>query len=1512
MKKIIISLITLLMFFTNITVNTVFAEEEPEWEILEIGETGLMFDDKNIHYLKLESDQTFENITSFPEGAVDFGTRTSDGMISAISIKNGTTVVLDLNGYKLSSGDNSTIGYMFGLDDRYSYLSTNKNKLIIEDSSENKTGEINMSSTSSVTNEGMIRLKSSEFVLNGGTLKSSLGKGYATVISFLNYYGAAQPLITINGGQIISDTTCIRGIESIVTVNDGVLTAPGEAIHAGYSSLYINGGSITSLNDDAIYFDGYTIESEKNKMTLKINGGSISGESSIVNIGRSMQLMTISGNPTFSNNCPVLYFEGNLDNYGNKRELHVDEYTGSSPITVFFTNTNNDYMKAFKTSQEEFEKLLCLNDKNLLIWDDETGISGIKKICIDLQPTNNNPSILMSLDNESINYSYEWYKINQNSKIINAQSDNIETSYNMEGIIEVDTTCDEDGFWTPTLFDPGWGTFQLYFIDNNIEYGAMYKIEMKSDKDFNNFTDFFYEDYAEIISKSNNEVIYKIIDPDYTSSSYMCNYYNADEQTEDIDFIDSPVKIRVTKINYDIDENPIEGQTSNTLTVKEDAVCKVSWTKDGGNGFEWSNPVYLKPEEPSIDVNQDTGVATISPNGKTIEKVYIYKAKNGVNALENETNNPGYYTSYSALTRDGENFKTYIASETSPINEQTVFKFDEAGQYIIRIKYVNDGSVKYSSFVLDVKEENIKSVEPKMTLSDDGKFVILDLNGCENIQKLYVGYAPTENVEEGVDYTSYANYTSTVESYKTETNITNDKQYILERPGYSYVFRVKYEDLDGSAKYVSYVFESPSVKDLGTTTAYLDINKNVIKVKMDDGRSVSEIKLLNNDKLVTSNTNKASITAPFNGNYVVSVKDIAGYEYRFNADICLTNLGEIKDIAALRQLISNIRTSLADVTVSDSNIIRPNDEAKPLSINSVSKDALDVEINNAVEACEDETKSQKDITDAYNSLVNAYNLFLSKLQVNVLSVSNLNEDGTYTITIAENSNNVEIETVYIKGGKGANDSQGVFLEDYADFISDGGRHQALKASTQDKPVTTTRAPGLYTVRYKVKLTNAVGENEFRAASYLVLCDEDIVKDNLDLNVYGGLDMYRKAYNLGFIENTDESKDKEFAKALKEVLENVDETVIETNRTIDNEEMSLNVSNELYYQLEYDRPQDLQSCINHIIEIREKLADMPKLSDSANKSVYKSYLLATNVKSTTKDFNDNEFNSAVVKVSKGNENPELDIRKDGDLNNINVKDTQYVRIGVNNVSNIRVAFGDFDASDPWSKFASAPYSTYYDSIVDYTPKWKGKYTVRIKYFNNTYEYLHFEVTGGTDDPVTITKDINNKSFKITANEGFNVTSAEYAYSEINDGNYWPVNMQTDTALALGAGEHTFKIKATDSSNAANVYYVKVSGDQAFTNDEIKEPVVVYWNDNSGTTVVGIYSGNLNSLSVAYAKDNDWNNDTNWSDVQQTSNITYTVKNGAIDFETSKKVLKFAFALGNNNVIIKDAISVYNNR
>ena len=192
------------------------------------------------------------------------------------TVASGTTVVLDLNGYSITSTYNAS---------NYFLITVNGGSLTLEDSSEAGTGKIEIKDASS-SYPLQLKGNGSNFTMNGGTITA--------IEDALDIYTSAQnTTVTINGGTMKSQsysTLAIRGKGTVVNITGGLIES--DSSYAAFVSssgstdpesivFNMTGGKMTStgtgiLTDYALTVNiGGEAEIETNGTGIAVKGTTI-------------------------------------------------------------------------------------------------------------------------------------------------------------------------------------------------------------------------------------------------------------------------------------------------------------------------------------------------------------------------------------------------------------------------------------------------------------------------------------------------------------------------------------------------------------------------------------------------------------------------------------------------------------------------------------------------------------------------------------------------------------------------------------------------------------------------------------------------------------------------------------------------------------------------------------------------------------------------------------------------------------------------------------------------------------------------------------------------------------------------------------------------------------------------------------------------------------------------------------------------------------------------------------
>ncbi len=276
-----------------------------------------------------------------------------------ITIPEGSNVTLDLNGHSITTADKHTIQV------------ENNAKLTVMDSSPDKSGKIEATSTEGVhhaiQNRGDVVVEGGTIigaksginltsegngtvVINGGTVQGTSGSG---VINDSSYDGVA---LTVNGGSIIGNTSGIYNWDADVktVINGGEITATaGSGVDNNGGELTVTGGNIIGA-----------MQGINTNGVVNITGdASISGteNNGIYNYGGGV--LTVTGNASIEgkqnavcNNATATLNGGTYTGHGTYASVYEDS-TNDAVSTVIGGGTYNQTAIADTVTGGEFKNL---------------------------------------------------------------------------------------------------------------------------------------------------------------------------------------------------------------------------------------------------------------------------------------------------------------------------------------------------------------------------------------------------------------------------------------------------------------------------------------------------------------------------------------------------------------------------------------------------------------------------------------------------------------------------------------------------------------------------------------------------------------------------------------------------------------------------------------------------------------------------------------------------------------------------------------------------------------------------------------------------------------------------------------------------------------------------------------------------------------------------------------------------------------------------------------------------
>ena len=200
------------------------------------------------------SDQ-FYSVYSLSDAITEVVSRKADGirltrdfvLEEPVAVPNGTTVLLDLNGKKISATDTNVTGNF--------YLIDNRGNLTIKDNSAAKTGSITLTAeTNRNWNHSSVVVANNpggKLTLDGGLIEHLGGSDMAYGIDNLTNGKGTYAETVINGGTVKSPYRAVRQFlngteaQNILTVNGGVIEGANKSIWMQDPSANANTGKLT-------------------------------------------------------------------------------------------------------------------------------------------------------------------------------------------------------------------------------------------------------------------------------------------------------------------------------------------------------------------------------------------------------------------------------------------------------------------------------------------------------------------------------------------------------------------------------------------------------------------------------------------------------------------------------------------------------------------------------------------------------------------------------------------------------------------------------------------------------------------------------------------------------------------------------------------------------------------------------------------------------------------------------------------------------------------------------------------------------------------------------------------------------------------------------------------------------------------------------------------------------------------------------------------------------------------
>lgn len=292
-----------------------------------------------------------------------------DDITASITVKNGNTVTLNLNGHKLTNEAGSDTIYVemggtliikgTGTVDNVSHGRAavyNNGTVTINGgtytrSEEKGTGNPNSDNGNSwytICNHGVMTVNAGATVKNKGTFSSVFENGYYSYTKnaeregYVEGTNNAAPKLTINGGTFEGGKITIKNDDGgILEINNGTFTNAWNRVVYNVNVATINGGSFSCPTTNEIAVDSNKLNETVNKGVMTITGGTFDGK-----VTQSNGTFTVSGG-TFKKGVDESYIvDGKkLDANGNvvpeTITIIVPSDGGNTTTTPSTDNTKN-------------------------------------------------------------------------------------------------------------------------------------------------------------------------------------------------------------------------------------------------------------------------------------------------------------------------------------------------------------------------------------------------------------------------------------------------------------------------------------------------------------------------------------------------------------------------------------------------------------------------------------------------------------------------------------------------------------------------------------------------------------------------------------------------------------------------------------------------------------------------------------------------------------------------------------------------------------------------------------------------------------------------------------------------------------------------------------------------------------------------------------------------------------------------------------------------------------------
>lgn len=293
-----------------------------------------------------------------------------DDITASITVKNGNTVTLNLNGHKLTNEAGSDTIYVemggtliikgTGTVDNVSHGCAaifNNGTVTLNGGTYTRSAEVgtgkdpdsdNGNSWYTICNHGVMTVNAGATVKNKGTFSSVFENGYYSYtekserVGYVEGTNNAAPKLTINGGTFEGGKITIKNDDGgILEINNGTFTNAWNRVVYNTNVATINGGSFSCPATNEIAVDSNKLNDNLNKGVMTITGGTFDGK-----VTQSNGTFTVSGG-TFKKGVDESYIvDGKkLDANGNvvpeSITIIVPSDGGNTTTTPSTDNTKN-------------------------------------------------------------------------------------------------------------------------------------------------------------------------------------------------------------------------------------------------------------------------------------------------------------------------------------------------------------------------------------------------------------------------------------------------------------------------------------------------------------------------------------------------------------------------------------------------------------------------------------------------------------------------------------------------------------------------------------------------------------------------------------------------------------------------------------------------------------------------------------------------------------------------------------------------------------------------------------------------------------------------------------------------------------------------------------------------------------------------------------------------------------------------------------------------------------------